>query len=189
MTIQLSRLFVLGATLCSLLAPAPVIGQNQEKAAKQAEVRTKAMETLEAFYKADPALKQAVAKAPGYAVFTTYGISFLVGGAGGKGLAHDNKTKKNTYMELGQASAGLQAGASDTRYLFLFQDQQALANFIEKGWDASAGGIASGGTGDKSVGGGAAAFTGGKLYMLTKTGLQAGVAVAGTKAWKDKELN
>ena len=26
-------------------------------------------------------------------------------------------------------------------------------------------------------------------YMLTKNGLQAGIAVAGTKYWKDKELN
>ena len=40
-----------------------------------------------------------------------------------------------------------------------------------------------------TAGAGVGAFTGGSMYTLTKGGLQAGAAVAGTKAWKDKELN
>jgi lipid-binding SYLF domain-containing protein len=184
---QVRKLLVIGATLVSFVAAGTVFAQD--KAAKQAEVKAKAAATLEDFYKAEPKLKDAVAKAPGYAVFTTYGISFLVGGAGGKGIAHDNKTKKDTFMEIGQASAGVQIGASDTRYLFVFKDAKSLDDFINKGWDASYGGGAAAGTGKKSGGGGAAAFTGGEMYMLTKAGLQVGAEVAGTKAWKDKELN
>lgn len=184
---QVRKLLVLGATLVSFVAAGTAFAQD--KAAKQAEVKTKATQSLEDFYKAEPKLKDAVAKAPGYAVFTTYGISFLVGGAGGKGIAHDNKTKKDTFMEIGQASAGLQVGASDTRYLFVFKDAKSLNDFIEKGWDASYGGGAGAGTGKKEGGGGAAVFTGGEMYTLTKAGLQVGAAVAGTKAWKDKELN
>ena len=88
----------------------------QDKAAQQAEVKTKAMHALQDFYKADPKIKDAVNRAPGYAVFTTYGFSFVLGGAGGKGVVHDKATKKNTFMELAQASAGLQLGASETRY-------------------------------------------------------------------------
>ncbi len=185
---QLRKLLVIGATLASFLAAGAFA---QDKAARQAEVKAKAAQTLEDFYKADPKLKDAVAKAGGYAVFTTYGFTFGVGGAGGKGLAHDNTTKKDTYMDLAQASAGLQIGASDTRYLFVFKDSKSLEQFIDKGWDASAGASAGAGAGDKSAaaGAGAGAFTGGTLYTLTKTGLQVGVAVAGTKAWKDKELN
>ena len=185
---QLRKLLIIGATLASFLTAGAFA---QDKAARQAEVKAKAGQALEDFYKADPKLKDAVAKSPGYAVFTTYGLTFLVGGAGGKGLAHDNQTKKDTYMDLAQASAGLQIGASDTRYLFVFKDSKALADFIDKGWDASAGASAGAGAGTQSATAkaGVGQFTGGNIYTLTKTGLQAGAAVAGTKAWKDKELN
>jgi lipid-binding SYLF domain-containing protein len=157
--------------------------------AKQDEVLKAAQTTLADFYKAEPKIKGEVEKASGYAVFTTYGISFLLGGAGGKGVAHDAVTKKNTFMELAQASAGLQIGASDTRYLFIFKDQASIQQFIDKGWDAAATAAAGAGTGKESAGGSAGAFTGGKFYQLTKAGLQVGVAAAGTKVWKDKDLN
>ena len=113
----------------------------------------------------------------------------MIGGAGGKGVVHDKATKKNTFMDLAQASAGLQIGASDTRYLFIFKDVASMNQFINSGWDASAGAAAGAGTGAKSAGGGASVFTGGEMYQLTKAGLQVGVAAAGTKVWKDKDLN
>jgi lipid-binding SYLF domain-containing protein len=162
-----------------------------DKGAKQTEIKTKSLQALQDFYKADPKLKDAVAKAPGYAVFTTYGLSFGLGGAGGKGIARDNASKKDTYMNIGQASAGLQIGASDTRYLFVFDSQKAVADFIENGWDASASMAAGAGTGTSAanVGAGAGNIQGGRMYALTKTGLQAGGAVSGLKAWKDKDLN
>jgi len=162
---------------------------QSEKEKKQAEVRTKAEQTLNDFYKAQPALKAEVGKAPGYAVFTTYGLSFLVGGAGGKGIVHDAKTKKNTYMDLGQASAGLQIGAQESRYLFIFKDAKAMQSFIDSGWEAGAEGGAGAGAGKSAAGGTGGSFTGGTVYSLTKQGFQAGGAVAGTKVWKDKELN
>ncbi|MDN3921536.1 hypothetical protein [Roseateles violae] len=189
---QVHKQFLFSAALVSsmaLLGAGPAFAQD--KAAKQAEVRTKAMQTLQDFYKADPKLKDAVAKASGYAVFTTYGLSFGLGGAGGKGIAHDNKSKKDVYMSVAQASAGLQIGASDTRYLFVFNDAKVLADFIANGWNASAGaaaGVGAAGSG-ATAGAGAGEFSGGKQYALTKNGLQVGAAVAGLKAWKDDELN
>ena len=163
----------------------------QDKSAQQSEIKAKAMEALQDFYKADPAIKAAVAKAPGYAVFTTFGLSFGLGGAGGKGVAHDNATKKDTFMSIGQASAGFQIGASDTRYLFVFEDTKAMNEFIEKGWDASAGASAGAGAAGSSVtaAAGTGAATSGRQYALTKKGLQAGIALTGMKAWKDKDLN
>jgi len=162
---------------------------QSEKEKKQAEIQTKVEQTLSEFYKANPKLKEEGTKAAGYGVFTTYGLSFLVGGSGGKGLVHDNKTQKKTYMDLAQASAGLQIGASETRYLFVFKDAKAIQNFIESGWEAGAEGGAGAGTGKKSSGGSVGQFTGGHLYSLTKTGFQAGGAIAGTKFWQDKDLN
>jgi len=186
--VERRKILVISAALTTLLASG---AYAQDKSAQQAEVKAKAMQALEDFYKADPSIKAAVSKAPGFAVFTTYGLSFGIGGAGGKGIAHDNKSKKDTYMSIAQASAGLQIGASDTRYLFVFDDAKSMAEFIEKGWDASAGAGAGAGTrkDDANVKAGAVAFTGGHAYVLTKTGLQAGVALGGSKAWKDKDLN
>jgi lipid-binding SYLF domain-containing protein len=160
-----------------------------DKAKQQAEVRAKAEQTLADFFKAEPKLKAEVGKAPGYAVFTTYGLSFLIGGAGGKGVVHDNKTKKNTYMDLAQASAGVQIGAQESRYLFVFKDAASMQRFIDSGWEAGAEGGAGAKAGKTGGGGTGGQFTGGNVYSLTKTGFQAGGAVAGTKVWKDKELN
>lgn len=163
----------------------------QDKATQQAEVKARAMQALQDFYKADPTIKAAVSKAPGYAVLTTFGLRFVLGGAVGKGIAHDNKSKKDTYMEIALASAGLQVGAADARYLLIFKDAKSLADFIDKGWDAAVGAGAGAGTGkdDVNVKAGAIAFTGGRAYVLTKAGLQAGVSLGGSKVWKDEELN
>lgn len=187
---RLQRFLTVGLLALSFTA-ASAFGDTSDKAKKQAEVRGKVNTTLQAFYKADPKLKAEVAKAAGYGVFGTYGLSFLVGGAGGTGLVHDNKTKKDTFMDIAQASAGVQVGASETNYLFVFKDAAAMKNFIDSGWEAGASASAGAGMGDKTIeaGAGAGAFTGGKLYTLTKTGLQAGGAVAGTKVWKDRDLN
>ena len=183
------HLFTTG--LISLALVAGGAAAQDEKAKKQAEIRKVTSATLEKFYKEDPKLKDAVAKAPGYAVFTTYGFSFLIGGAGGSGLATDNKTKHVTYMSMAQASAGLQVGAAQSDVLIVFKKPEALMKFVDKGWEASGGAVAQAGAGGKSAGAdaGAQVIADASYYVLTPNGLQAGVAVAGTKYWKDKDLN
>ena len=184
---KIRNLLTIAAVAVSLAATGAFAQSDKEK--KQAEVRAKTEQSLADFYKAEPKLKAEVGKAPGYAVFTTYGLSFLVGGSGGKGVAHDAKTKKNTYMDLAQATAGLQLGATEARYLFVFADPKALQQFIDSGWEAGAEGGAGAGAGKAAAGGTGGMFQGGKVYSLTKNGLQAGGMVTGTKVWKDKELN
>lgn len=164
---------------------------QSEKVKKQAEVRKVTQTSLDRFYKANPKLKAEVAKAPGYAVFTTYGLSFLIGGAGGSGLAHDNKTKRTTYMDMAQVSAGVQIGASQTETLIIFKTPKALEQFVNSGWEFGGGGGAQAGAAGASAGPGAGenVIADAAYYTLTPNGLQAGGAVAGTKFWKSKELN
>ena len=157
--------------------------------AKQEEVLKAAHAALQEFYKKDPKIKAKAESAPGYAVFSTFGISFLICGSGGKGIVHDNATKKNTFMDLATASAGLQIGAAETRYLFIFKDKASMQQFIDSGWDASANVAAGAGTGASSAAATLGTFTGGEFYRLTKAGLEASVAASGIKVWKDKDLN
>jgi lipid-binding SYLF domain-containing protein len=173
------------------LAVSPAFAAGKTKAEKQAEVRKAAETALDKFYKSEPKIKDEVAKAPGYAVFTSYGLSFVIGGAGGSGLAHDAKTGKDTYMNMALASAGVQAGITQNDVLLVFKTEKALHQFIAKGWDVGAGGAASGGVKSKTAGGGAGEnFVNDALYYtLTKNGLEIGAAVAGTKFWKEKSLN
>ena len=162
-----------------------------DKAAQQAEVIKHTQATMERFYKAKPDLKAAVSAAPGYGVFTTYGVSFLIGGSGGTGLVHDNKAKKNTFMKVGGASAGLQLGASQTEMLILFKTPAAMNKFVDSGWEVTNTATASVGASGTRAGGGKGenAPQDAETYTLTKNGLEAGLAVGGSKFWKDKDLN
>ena len=186
---KLHHLLTIAAVTLSLAAGGALA--QDEKAKKQAEVKKVTAASLEKFYKANPKLKEAVAKSPGYAVFTTYGISFIIGGAGGKGLVHDMKTKKDTYMDMAQASAGLQVGAAQNETLIIFKSQKAMEQFVNSGWEFGGGGTAQAGVAGKQAGagGGENIIADASYYTLTKNGLEAGGALAGTKFWKDKELN
>jgi lipid-binding SYLF domain-containing protein len=184
-------LHLLTAGMLMLSLAAGTAFAQSEKAKKQAEVRKVAQTSLERFYKAEPKLKGEVAKAPGYAVFTSYGFTFLLGGSGGKGLAHDAKAKKDTFMDMAQVSAGLQVGGGEFETLIVFKTPKALQDFVSKGWEFAGGGGAAAGAGGKTAGGAAGeqVINDALYYTLTKNGLQAGGAVAGTKFWKDKDLN
>lgn len=177
-----------GAMSLSLLAGAALA---QDKAAKQAEVLKTTDAALEKFYAKKPELKAAVGKAPGYGVFTTYGISFLIGGSGGAGVVHDNQTSKKTYMKMGGASVGAQIGAAQNEVLIVFKTAAAMNDFVDKGWTASGSATASAGAGSKSAGGGIAGtgMDNAETYTYTKTGLEAGIAIGGSKFWKDDDLN
>jgi lipid-binding SYLF domain-containing protein len=140
---KLRNLFTVGTVILSLAA-GNALAQD-DKAKKQAEIKKVTQTSLQKFYKAKPELKGEVEKAPGYAVFTTYGLSFLIGGAGGKGIAHDNKTKKNTYMSSSRMGTGPGAGKQRVFQVFVFKTKSAMDQFVTKGWEASGGGLAQAG--------------------------------------------
>src|SRR6185503_16792341 len=89
--------FLFGS-LMLCVAAGVAFAADADVAKKQAEIQKAAKAALERFYKADPKLKAQVDQSPGYAVVTSFGISFILGGAGGHGIAHDRKTGKDTYI-------------------------------------------------------------------------------------------
>jgi hypothetical protein len=86
----------------ALLFGACATTSPSDKASKQAEVGQATHKSLDKFYKADPKLQSAVANAPGYAVFTTYGLSFIVGGAGGGVIAQAGAEGKSVGPGVGE---------------------------------------------------------------------------------------
>ena len=185
---KLSKLLSLGALSLSLIAGNAFAAT---KAENQAEALKATAAALDRFYAKKPDLKATLASVPGYAVFTTYGVSFIIGGSGGTGVVHDNKTKKNTFMKIGGASAGFQLGAVENDVLVVFKTVKAMEGFVTKGWEASGGMTAGAAAGDKGGGGGQGASATGDVqtFTLTKTGLEAGLSIGGVKAWKDADLN
>jgi lipid-binding SYLF domain-containing protein len=182
---------VLSVAALALLVGACATPSPADKTSNQAEVRQATQKSLDKFYKADPKLQSAVASAPGYAVFTTYGLSFIVGGSGGKGLVHNNQTNADTFMDMAQGSVGAQIGAAQSDTLIVFKTPEAMQQFVDKGWVAGGGAVAQAGAKGESAGpaAGENVVADAKYYTLTTNGLQAGVAAAGTKYWKSSDLN
>lgn len=186
---KLPGLLVAGLVLSFVVTGASAA--EADKAKQQAEIRKMAQDALPEFYKAQPSIKGEVEKAPGYAVFSTFGLSFIIGGSGGKGLVHDNKTKTDTFMHQAAASAGVQAGIAQSRTLIVFKNPAAMKKFIDSGWEVGAGGGAGAAIEGKGAGGAAGGGFASEtvVYTLTRTGIQAGIAAGGAKFWKDKDLN
>lgn len=162
-----------------------------DPAAKRAEIRKMCDEALATLFKAKPEMKQQIEKAPGYGCFTSFGMSFFVGGAGGSGLVHDRAAKKDIFMNMGAASGGLDFGVKSYREVLVFKDTATLRKFVDSGWEFGGGGTATAKAGGKGVGGDKAEVTSGpiEVFPITSTGLALGISAAGRKYWKDKDLN
>jgi lipid-binding SYLF domain-containing protein len=156
------------------------------------QVREMAQDALASLYEIVPGARKAIEHSAGYAAFSTFGIKlFFAGGTSGKGVVVNERTQRQTFMKMAQVQAGLGIGASKNRLIFVFTTQQALRNFITQGWEF-------GGQANLSAmaGGQGGMFTGAVpvspgiyVYQLTDTGLAATLTVAGTKFYKDDELN
>jgi lipid-binding SYLF domain-containing protein len=180
--------------ICSAFSTAPVWAAKKEpsKAQKQAEVRKMANETLTRLYKLQPASKEAIEKAAGYAVFSNFGMKiFFAGGGSGKGIAVNNATKKETFMKMLEVQAGLGIGVKKFRLVWVFLTEAALNGFINSGWELGSQATAAAKYDDKG-GGVAGAVAISKdiwLYQLTDKGLAAELTAKGTKYYKDADLN
>lgn len=158
----------------------------------RADVRNKVADTLAALYEMKPGAKSVVEGATGYAVFSNFGMKiFIAGGGKGKGLAIDNKTKKETFMKMIEAQAGLGFSIKSTNLVWVFQTQESYNSFINSGWEfgGQASVAAKAGNDGGAVEGAVSVSPGVWLYQMTKDGLALDLTVKGTKYYKDSALN
>jgi lipid-binding SYLF domain-containing protein len=178
---------------CGFLAvlAAAVPAYAADAAAQKAEIRKMCDDALATIYKSKPEAKAEISKSTGYGCFSSFGLSFIIGGAGGRGLVHDNAAKKDYYMNMAQASAGLDIGIKDYREVLVFKDAAAMKKFVDSGWELAGTAGASAAIDNKGAKKDAAEVTSSPIvvYPMTKTGLGIGVAAGGRKYWKDKALN
>jgi len=167
--------------------------EKQAKADKERqEIRKTAKDILARLYKAQPSAKAAIEKAAGHAVFSNFGMKIFVAGSGtGKGVAVDNKTKKETFMKMVELQAGLGFGVKKFSLVWVFETPQTLSTFINSGWEL--GGqtsvAAKAGETGASLQGAIPVSPGVWVYQLTDTGVALELTAKGTKYYKDDDLN
>ncbi len=180
--------FILIIALC--LVPATAMAKSKEK--KQAEILEMRTEVLTQLYENNPEARNMIKKAEGYAVFNNGGVNLIFLSAGsGKGVAHDNKSGRDTFMRMATGGIGIGLGVKDYRAVMIFHKRSAFDNFVEHGWDFS-GQADAAATVDDEGGEVNAADTvvgGVTVYQMTKNGLALQATLQGTKYWKSKKLN
>lgn len=159
---------------------------------ERAELLKERQESLSMLYKEHPNTKGRISSAYGYATFQNWGINLLlISTERGSGVAHNNKTGKDTFMKMFSGGVGPGLGVKDFRAILIFDNKEVFDSFVESGWEANAQADAAA----QSDGKGAAAdgsitvVKGMTLYQLTKNGLALQATIQGTKYWIDEDLN
>ena len=182
---------LLAAALCFVLA-ATALAADPKIAKKQQDIRDMAQQTLQRLYKAEPPAKSAVQNAAGYAVFSNLGIKILVAGSGnGKGIAVNNKTKREIFMKMLELQAGLGMGVKKFSVIFVFDTEKAFDGFVNSGWQfgGQATAAATTGTAGGAMAGAASVSDGVWMYQLTDKGVALEITGKSTKYYKDDDLN
>jgi hypothetical protein len=133
--VRLAAAAVLAASLAACRGTDPAMREDAVAYAQLAAHQTRAeME------QADPAFAKEISAAAGWAAFGSTGDSLFGRRPGdGLGLAHDNRTGKETPMRVNVADADRSLGLQRFRAVFVFSDAAAFARFV-KGGDVPSGG-------------------------------------------------
>jgi lipid-binding SYLF domain-containing protein len=116
---------------------------------------------------------------------------FVAGSGTGKGVAVDNKTKKETFMKMIELQAGLGFGVKKFSLVWVFETSEALGQFVNSGWELGGQGSAAVKAGEKGAAfqDALAVAPGVWLYQLTEKGVALELTAKGTKYYKDDDLN
>jgi lipid-binding SYLF domain-containing protein len=177
---------VLCVSLVFFVGSALAAEKKDKKAEKRAEIDAVAAKALQEVLGKSPSAKALYDKSYGYAVFDNLKIAFGISGGGGHGVAVP-KSGKRVYMKMGTAGIGFGLGGQKYQVVFLFENEQTFRSFVDKGWQADASAQAA--AADKGANAGATFKNGVAFYQLTDKGLMASADIAGTKYWKNDDLN
>lgn len=158
---------------------------------KRNAVQQMRSEVLTDLYKIKPDVRNQIANAPGYAVFSNGNINVILASfGGGYGVAHDNSNGQDIYMKMGEIGVGLGMGIKDFRAVFVFHNKAAFDQFVNKGWAFGVQADAAAKASEKGVAvAGEATIDNITIYQMTESGLALQATVKGTKFWRDEELN
>ncbi len=161
-------------------------------AERQQLVQDMETETLKKLYQEQPSTKDKIKKAAGYGVFSNANVNLIfVSAGGGYGVVVDNSTGQRTYMKMALGGIGLGLGVKDYRQVLIFKSKETLKKFIDSGWEfgGHADVAAKAGESGGELSGEGAIGSDIEAYAMTESGLALQATVAGTKYWKDKDLN
>jgi lipid-binding SYLF domain-containing protein len=189
------RALVSVAILFACFALAACGPKGDTTAEKRKIVRDMRAATLNKLYALRPEAQGKLRQAAGYGVFSNIETKIMfVGGGSGYGLVVDNANGREIFMRMAKLQGGVGLGIQDFRAVFVFNDRATMKKFVEEGWQFGGGADASLKTGEKG-----ASATGDvmvdtkvkpmEIYQFTESGVALSATAAGTKYWKDKELN
>lgn len=179
-------LLLLNTTLGGCKSPKGYTVTEQRESVQQ--MRADALSIL---YADKPGVKAHLEAAPGYAVFSNYGMKIIfVGSGNGFGVVHDKAANTDTYMKMFELNVGVGIGLKNYRIVMVFNNPATMKEFINSGWEF--GGSAQAAAKLKHDGaeaGAAGTVNDIDIYILTKTGIDLSATVDGTKYSRDDKLN
>lgn len=148
--------------------------------------------SLRNLYSIKPSVRDEVAQAAGYGVFSNANVTLLfASGGAGYGVVVDKSTGVKTYMRMGMGGLGLGLGAKDYRQILVFKTRDAMQKFVGTGWDLGGQADAAAKMGETGgeAGGEGTLRNQISVYTITENGLMLQATITGNKYWIDDELN
>lgn len=184
------KLLITSVLAAGLLAGCSTAPKKSSEDHRQAILKVRD-NTLSELYQLKDSAKAEIKAAPGYAVFNSAGVKLvLIGAGGGRGVVVDNRSGKNTFMNMAELGAGIGLGVTDVRVVFVFHNDAALDDFLINGITIGASANAAAKLDDKGqAGSGELVVNNMSIYQITDNGLALEMMISGTKYWPDSNLN
>ena len=145
-TMKIIRIFVLLLLVFYLGGCATTI-PVEERAQKREDINRIAEETITALVEKNPELQDKVDASVGYFVAQVSAVSAtVIGGGAGIGVLYNKEDSTRTYMNVSRYDLGMGVGVRKFRILLLFNEREALEDFLRGGWDTAMGAETAGGS-------------------------------------------